>query len=440
MIKNIWKISFVALLVFNGVICFAQKMPESYFENSFGKLEYGLFIPSNYDSSKSYPLVMFLHGWSSNYTVYLKFYDQLFQSKNPCFVYTPKTPVDWGDWSGWKWEGTDFSSLSEPTQTAMQLLDSLILKYSIDTNRLYIYGISMGGEGVFDLLHKLPNKFAAGISICGGGFAHWAERIASTPFWMFHGSKDEINPPDLTERVYNRLMELGATKMRYTNYIGYGHSIWDKAQSEPSFYDWMFSFDKSMNEYKPFDGEMVITGSITDKIKLQWNYIRNESSAPEKIWYYNIFNSKGLIATVEHGINSYTFKPNNIIDTFKLQAVNYHFQKSNFSNSLYYNNGIITTTYNDGNSLIPNEYKLEQNHPNPFNPETIINYSIPNAEFVSLRVYDLLGREVKTLVNEKKQAGNYSVNFNGIGLMSGVYYYNLKCDGKTSTKKMILIK
>jgi predicted peptidase len=243
--------SLIALILILGINCFAQNMPETYFESSSGKLEYGLYIPENYDSTKLYPLVMYLHGWSCNYTVYLEYYTKELQLKNPCFVYTPKTPTTWGDWSGWSWDGTDFSSLSIPTQKAINVLDSLISKYSIDTNRLYVYGISMGGEGVFDLLHKMPDKFAAGISICGGGNAHWADKISLTPLWMFHGSADDVNPPDLTERVYNRLVEIGATKMRYTNYPGYGHAIWDIAQSEPSFYEWMFAFKKNQTEFPP---------------------------------------------------------------------------------------------------------------------------------------------------------------------------------------------
>lgn len=240
--------SLIILLLIISAYCNAQNMPDSYYEYTSGKLEYGLFVPENYDPSKLYPLVLFLHGLGNNQTVYLDLYNKDIQLKYPCFVYTPKTPKEWGDWSGWSWEGNGFSNLSAPMQTSMNVLDSLISKYSIDTNRLYVYGISMGGEGVFDLLHKMPHKFAAGISICGGGNAHWADKISLTPFWMFHGSNDEINPPDLTERVYKKLLEIGAKNMRYTNYPGYGHSIWDKALSEPSFYDWMFGFTKNMVE------------------------------------------------------------------------------------------------------------------------------------------------------------------------------------------------
>ncbi|MBP7508111.1 MAG: hypothetical protein KA807_09840 [Prolixibacteraceae bacterium] len=242
--NNILKIIITILFFYITAICNAQDMPKTYSEHSSGKLKYGLFIPENYNPTKSYPLVMYLHGFSNNRTEYLDIYNKYIQHKYPCFVYSPKTPPEWGNWSSWSWEGTDFSSLSIPTQTAMHVLDSLISKYSIDTNRLYVYGISMGGEGIFDLFHKMPYKFAAGISICGGGFEHWAEKISLTPLWMFHGSKDEINPPEITERVYNKLVKMGAKNMRYTNYPDYGHEIWDKALSEPSFYEWMFSFTK----------------------------------------------------------------------------------------------------------------------------------------------------------------------------------------------------
>ncbi len=88
----------------------------------------------------------------------------------------------------------------------------------------------------------------------------------------------------------------------------------------------------------------------------------------------------------------------------------------------------------------PAAYSLEQNYPNPFNPATNIAYSIPQKGFVSLRVYDALGREVTTLVNEVKPAGNYLVNFNAERLSSGIYFYRLQTGGFTQSHKMILLK
>ena len=99
------------------------------------------------------------------------------------------------------------------------------------------------------------------------------------------------------------------------------------------------------------------------------------------------------------------------------------------------------------NNSLPMEYNLSQNYPNPFNPTTVINYSVPEATFVTIKVYDLLGREVKTLVNEDKVAGNYSMQFNGSNLASGIYFYRMEADPSTGsgqgfmqTKKLVLLK
>jgi hypothetical protein len=89
---------------------------------------------------------------------------------------------------------------------------------------------------------------------------------------------------------------------------------------------------------------------------------------------------------------------------------------------------------------IPSEYKLSQNYPNPFNPVTKINYSLPKSGFVTMKIYDMLGREVVKLVSEKKVAGNYSVDFNASNLTSGVYFYRLEVNGFVDTKKMMLVK
>ena len=89
---------------------------------------------------------------------------------------------------------------------------------------------------------------------------------------------------------------------------------------------------------------------------------------------------------------------------------------------------------------LPADYSLSQNYPNPFNPVTSINFAISNREFVTLKVYDVLGNEIATLVNEQKPAGEYDIDFNASSLSSGIYYYQLKAGDYIETKKMILIK
>ncbi|MGD8782636.1 MAG: T9SS type A sorting domain-containing protein [Ignavibacteria bacterium] len=86
------------------------------------------------------------------------------------------------------------------------------------------------------------------------------------------------------------------------------------------------------------------------------------------------------------------------------------------------------------------EYSLEQNYPNPFNPTTTIKYRIPDDRNVELKVYDVLGKEVMTLVNETQQSGVYTVEFNASELASGVYIYRLRAEDYVSVKKLILIK
>ncbi len=99
----------------------------------------------------------------------------------------------------------------------------------------------------------------------------------------------------------------------------------------------------------------------------------------------------------------------------------------------------VTSVENNGGLVIDN-YKLFQNYPNPFNPTTVIKYAVPNESFVTLKVYNLLGEEVKTLVNGYKKSGIYEVNFNAKNLGSGVYFYSLKAGNFYTVRKMILLK
>lgn len=91
-------------------------------------------------------------------------------------------------------------------------------------------------------------------------------------------------------------------------------------------------------------------------------------------------------------------------------------------------------------SSFPEVYSLNQNFPNPFNPSTSIKFDIANTGFVNIKVYDNLGKEVSTLVNENLSAGSYQVNWNAAGLTSGIYFYRLETSDYVATKKMLLVK
>ncbi|MBT8378955.1 MAG: T9SS type A sorting domain-containing protein [Ignavibacteria bacterium] len=90
--------------------------------------------------------------------------------------------------------------------------------------------------------------------------------------------------------------------------------------------------------------------------------------------------------------------------------------------------------------LIPDEYRLDQNYPNPFNNSTVIKYAIPQEGLVTLKIYNAIGEEVATLLNETKQAGNYTATFDATNLTSGIYLYRLQSGEFIETKKMILLK
>jgi hypothetical protein len=97
------------------------------------------------------------------------------------------------------------------------------------------------------------------------------------------------------------------------------------------------------------------------------------------------------------------------------------------------------------NGKVPTEFSLEQNYPNPFNPSTKIKYHIPDqvwndSRLVTLKVYDILGKEIATLVNEEKQPGTYEVEFDATGLTSGIYFYQLREHNFVETKKMLILK
>lgn len=103
--------------------------------------------------------------------------------------------------------------------------------------------------------------------------------------------------------------------------------------------------------------------------------------------------------------------------------------------SLVKDSTIISST-----SQLPSDYYLDQNYPNPFNPTTSINFSLPRNEFITLKIFDILGREVAILVKEEKTAGSYIFNFDASKLSSGIYFYSITAGNFHQTRKMILTK
>jgi hypothetical protein len=107
---------------------------------------------------------------------------------------------------------------------------------------------------------------------------------------------------------------------------------------------------------------------------------------------------------------------------------------------LHTNTGGVTAVKEHVTYTLPTSFRLMQNYPNPFNPSTIISFNLSSKSFVTLKVYDLLGREVATIVSEELPAGNYTRQWNASSLPSGIYFYRLQTSSFTDSKKLILLR
>ena len=161
--------------------------------------------------------------------------------------------------------------------------------------------------------------------------------------------------------------------------------------------------------------------------EVQKSEIRDQSAHDGTDWKSLGFVNGNGSTTEKH---YYSFQDKNIQEG----KSHYRLKQIDFDGSYKYSQTV------EVNITAPEEFSLQQNYPNPFNPSTNIEYKIPEKEFVTLKVYDVLGNEIKTLVNEEKPAGRYTVNFSASNLASGVYYYRISAGNFTNIKKMILMK
>ena len=216
---------------------------------------------------------------------------------------------------------------------------------------------------------------------------------------------------------------------------------------------YLFSFNASAKrtlelQQRLIDGTWVDSYRRTNTYDAQGNMLTNltelwENSQWVNGWRYTYtYNAQGNLASIwfHAGLNS-SWVPANLntfsgYEVYDMAGNEYRFWGHNV-NFIY---KLIVTEVLSEKTNVPEYFTLQQNFPNPFNPRTTINYAIPKESFVMIKVYDMLGREIKTLVNEEKTAGNYSVSFNAENLSSGIYFYTIKADAFVQTKKMVLLK
>ena len=216
-------------------------------------LYYRLSYPDNYDTSKTYPFILFLHGAGergNDNDLQLSYVDKVFESPEwrsqyEAIILAPQCPEDkrWVevDWSLPK--HTMPKTISEPLGLTMDLLFKLIDSLPIDTNRIYITGLSMGGFGTWDAIARYPNLFAAAVPICGGADLKTAPLLKNIPIWVFHGAVDKLVSVERSRKMVQELKKYN-NQIIYTEYPNTGHFAWVKAYSNKELWKWMFSKSK----------------------------------------------------------------------------------------------------------------------------------------------------------------------------------------------------
>ncbi len=416
----------------------SQAMPPTFSQHTYGILNYDLFVPGPNDTSKKYPLITYFHGYSDTAKKFFNWYDTSAQSSHPCFVFAPKCPAS--DAQGW---GNSWNDVFSTRLTlSFEVMDSLIKSFNIDTNRLYVYGTSMGGYGTFEVLYRYPLKFAAAMVLCGGGNPSTAAEVMQTPLWIFHGGQDNTVPLSQSQNLYNQMIALGATRVRFTEYPTAGHDMWNYAPHDPAWPDWIFNFSKgdtfSLRPNLPINISCTKMTSGPTSVSVTWNSVDHHQTRQNKIWYYKIFRNNSLLATLDFTKTQYSdVAPVHGLNVYTMTAVNYDFQESDSSNAASLDN---TAGLQESRNPLPAGFALSQNYPNPFNPSTAISFTLPVEIFVSLKVFDLSGREVATLVYGELFAGTHTYHWIPGGLSGGIYFCRLTAGAFSDTRKLVLLK
>ncbi len=213
-------------------------------------LNYRLLKPQNYDAAKRYPLVLILHGAGErgdDNAAQLKYGAPLFikpevREKYACFVVAPQCPTEQ------KWADIDWSSdapvqpekVSPSMALTLAAIEALQKEFSIDADRLYVTGLSMGGYGTWDLITRFPEKWAAAAPICGGGDKAKAALAKSVPIWAFHGVEDPAVKLVRTVEMIDAIKAAGGNPF-FSEYPYIAHDSWTTAFQEPQFLPWLFA-------------------------------------------------------------------------------------------------------------------------------------------------------------------------------------------------------
>ena len=257
------KIAFILLIITSVISTKAQDTnlykPEKFIQGT-DTLLYRILMPENFDKTKTYPVLLFLHGAGergNDNQAQLIHGSKLFlrpevRANYPAIVIFPQCPED-SYWSNVKSSTVngkrnfEFEKGGKPT-LAMKMVMSLMeqvkdLPYT-DNKRIYAGGLSMGGMGTFEILRRMRGEFAAAFAVCGGDNPENVRKYKNIPLWIFHGAKDDVVPPENSQIIADALKAKKAD-VKFTMYPEANHNSWDQAFAEPELLSWLFSHKRN---------------------------------------------------------------------------------------------------------------------------------------------------------------------------------------------------
>jgi predicted peptidase len=256
--KDLKRLTFLLFFCTVSVIAIkaqTERFSKNLFINGKGDtLRYRAIYP-DYNKIRRYPLVIFLHGGGergNDNEAQLKwgvmnFVTDQAMTMYPAIIIAPQCPLN-QQWSSFQ-STKDSKEIhfqatpSKPMELLHQLIRQIIKDALVDTNRIYITGLSMGGFGTYDAITRYPDLFAAAIPVCGGGDTSKVAVFAHIPIWIFHGSEDPVVDPLLSVDMATALIRANANP-GFTLCPEFGHFSWLAAYSDPLLIHWMFSQHK----------------------------------------------------------------------------------------------------------------------------------------------------------------------------------------------------
>jgi len=217
------------------------------FVEGTNRIPFRIFVPEN-SSSKTYSLLLYIHGMGSvgsdnkkPLELSARFGESEFQKKHPCIVLVPQCSKykRWVKSDNWSYPLTFSEMPTVPMALLMKLIEKIITEYPVDTSSIYVGGPSMGGFATWDLLCRLPDKFAAAFPLCGGVDLNMASKIRNVPIWCFHGARDPTVSVKFSRDMVKALKAVGGNP-KYTEYPEAEHNVWDITLNYDPLFDWLF--------------------------------------------------------------------------------------------------------------------------------------------------------------------------------------------------------